>query len=74
MKILFLDQSGKLGGAELSLADVATTYRDRSLVGLFADGAFRELLEERKIPVKIKKIPLKNPLITIFNKELIAKS
>ena len=30
MKILFLDQSGKLGGAELSLADVATPYRDRT--------------------------------------------
>lgn len=53
MKILFLDQSGKIGGAELSLADIATFYRDRCLVGLLADGAFRELLENLEIPVQI---------------------
>ena len=53
MKILFLDQSGKLGGAELSLADVALPYRDRCLIGLFADGDFRKLLERKKIPVQI---------------------
>ena len=53
MKILFLDQSGKLGGAELSLTDVAKPYLDKCTVGLFADGAFRELLERQKIPVKI---------------------
>ncbi|MEB3277717.1 MAG: glycosyltransferase [Lyngbya sp.] len=53
MKILFLDQSGKLGGAELSLADVAYSYRENCLVGLFADGDFHQLLEQHKIPVKI---------------------
>lgn len=53
MKILFLDQSGKLGGAELSLADVATAYRDNCLVGLFADGAFGELLTQRNIPYRV---------------------
>lgn len=53
MKILFLDQSGKLGGAELSLLDVATYYRDNALVGLFQDGSFRENLEARQIPVQI---------------------
>ncbi|MEL7038796.1 MAG: glycosyltransferase [Cyanobacteria bacterium J06592_8] len=53
MKILFLDQSGQLGGAELSLADVAYPYRENCRVGLFADGAFRQLLEEKKIPVQI---------------------
>jgi glycosyltransferase involved in cell wall biosynthesis len=53
MKILFLDQSGKIGGAELSLADIASFYRDRCLVGLLADGAFRELLEDLEIPVKV---------------------
>ena len=53
MKILFLDQSGKLGGAELSLADVAKPYRDRCTVALFADGDFRELLEKQKTPVQI---------------------
>jgi glycosyltransferase involved in cell wall biosynthesis len=53
MKIIFLDQSGKLGGAELSLADVAYSYRENCLVGLLADGDFRQLLEQQKIPVKI---------------------
>ena len=53
MKILFLDQSNKLGGAELSLADVAKPYRSDCLVGIFADGPFRELLEDHQIPVQV---------------------
>lgn len=53
MKILFVDQSGKLGGAELSLTDVAKHYRDNCLVGLFADGSFRQLLEQQHIPVQV---------------------
>ncbi|MFQ4140610.1 glycosyltransferase family 4 protein [Chlorogloeopsis sp. ULAP02] len=53
MKILFLDQSGKPGGAELCLIDIAKPYQDTCLVGLFADGSFRSLLEENHIPVQI---------------------
>lgn len=53
MKILFLDQSGKPGGAELCLIDIAKPYRDSCLVGLFADGSFRQLLEEQYIPVQV---------------------
>lgn len=53
MKILFLDQSGKPGGAELCLIDIAKPYRNRCLVCLFADGAFRNLLEEQRIPVQV---------------------
>ncbi|BAB75398.1 glycosyltransferase [Anabaena sp. FACHB-709] len=53
MKILFLDQSGKPGGAELCLIDIAKPYRDRALVGLFADGAFKTLLEQHHIPVEV---------------------
>ncbi len=53
MKILFLDQSGKPGGAELCLIDIAKPYRDRCLVGLFADGTFKDLLEENHIPVEV---------------------
>ncbi len=53
MNILFLDQSGKLGGAELSLIDVASAFGDRCLVGLFADGPFRQALEQHEIPVKV---------------------
>ena len=53
MKILFLDQSGKLGGAELCLADIAQQFQSNSLVGVFAEGAFPEYLRKRHIPVKI---------------------
>ncbi len=53
MKILFLDQSGKPGGAELCLIDIAKPYRDSCLVGLFADGSFRYLLEQQQIPVQV---------------------
>jgi glycosyltransferase involved in cell wall biosynthesis len=53
MKILFLDQSGKPGGAELCLIDIAKPYSDRCLVGLFADGSFKNLLQENKIPVQV---------------------
>jgi len=53
MKILFLDQSGKPGGAELCLIDTAKPYRDNCLVGLFADGPFTHLLEQQHIPVQV---------------------
>lgn len=53
MKILFLDQSGKPGGAELCLIDIAKPYRDSCLVGLFADGTFKQLLNEQNIPVQV---------------------
>jgi glycosyltransferase involved in cell wall biosynthesis len=58
MKILFLDQSGKPGGAELCLLDVAKEYRDRCLVCLFAEGSFRKMLEAEQIPVKVLATPL----------------
>lgn len=53
MKILFLDQSGKPGGAELFLLDIAKAYRDRCLVCLFTDGPFREFLQQQNIPVRV---------------------
>jgi glycosyltransferase involved in cell wall biosynthesis len=53
MKILFLDQSGKPGGAELCLIDIAKPYGDRALVGLFADGDFKTLLQQHSIPVEV---------------------
>ncbi|MEA5593505.1 glycosyltransferase family 4 protein [Rivularia sp. UHCC 0363] len=53
MKILFLDQSGKPGGAELCLIDIAKPYQNDCLVGLFADGSFKDLLEKNHIPVKV---------------------
>jgi glycosyltransferase involved in cell wall biosynthesis len=58
MKILFLDQSGKPGGAELCLLDIAKEYRDHCLVCLFAEGSFRNMLEAEQIPVKMLATPL----------------
>lgn len=52
-RILFLDQSGKPGGAELCLIDIAKPYRDNCLVGMFADGTFKQLLEKQHIPVQV---------------------
>ncbi|TAE61182.1 MAG: glycosyltransferase family 1 protein [Nostocales cyanobacterium] len=53
MKVLFLDQSGKPGGAELCLLDIVKPFANTSLVGLFADGDFKKLLETNHIPVQV---------------------
>ena len=53
MQILFLDQSGNLGGAELNLLDTAKFYRNSCLVALFTDGFFAMALEENQIPVHV---------------------
>ena len=53
MKILFLDQTGMLGGAEFALVDVAHAYQENCLVGLFEDGPFKTLLEQKQIPVEV---------------------
>ena len=55
--ILFLDQSGELGGAELCLADLAEFCRDRSAVLLFQDGPFAGLLRAKNVPVIIATLP-----------------
>jgi glycosyltransferase involved in cell wall biosynthesis len=53
MKILFLDQSGNLGGAELCLADIAKPWGNSCLVALFSDGPFKMLLDEAHIPAQV---------------------
>ncbi|MBW4578144.1 MAG: glycosyltransferase [Tildeniella nuda ZEHNDER 1965/U140] len=53
MKILFLDQSGELAGAELCLLDIVQPYRDRCLVCLFTDGPFQATLKKRGVPVQV---------------------
>ncbi len=53
MKILFLDQSGQLGGAELCLADLAQYYGDRCQVCTFAPGPFPEKLRQQQIEVEV---------------------
>lgn len=47
--ILFLDQTGKVGGAELVLKDVARHFRATSQVVLFEDGDFRGVLRDNQI-------------------------
>ena len=52
-RVLFLDHVGVLGGAELCLLDIATHFRDRSKVILFADGPFRTRLEANGVSVAV---------------------
>ncbi|MBW4468472.1 MAG: glycosyltransferase family 4 protein [Pegethrix bostrychoides GSE-TBD4-15B] len=53
MKILFLDQTGQIGGAELSLLDLLKPFRADCLVALFKDGPFKDLLEQHQVSVQI---------------------
>jgi glycosyltransferase involved in cell wall biosynthesis len=52
-RILFVDQTGQLGGAELCLADLAAHLTDSSAVLLFERGPFRRLLAERGVKVVV---------------------
>lgn len=52
--ILFVDHAGVLGGAELSLLDIAAAFRTRSEVLLLADGPFRTSLESRGVRVGVE--------------------
>lgn len=51
--VLFVDQAGELGGAELSLFDIIRTRSDPSAVVLFRDGPFRTRLEAIGVPVDL---------------------
>ncbi len=52
--ILFVDHAGVLGGAELSLLDLATAFGMRGEVLLLADGPFRTALESRGLSVHVE--------------------
>src|SRR5438034_1397561 len=52
-RVLFLDHAGVLGGAELCLLDIAQNYSDSSKVVLFADGPFRDLLQEVGVATEV---------------------
>jgi glycosyltransferase involved in cell wall biosynthesis len=52
-RVLFVDQSGRLGGAELYLLDVARAYRDTSRVVLFEEGPFADALRDAQIPTTV---------------------
>ncbi|MDQ2768067.1 MAG: glycosyltransferase, partial [Gemmatimonadota bacterium] len=52
-RVLFLDHTAALGGAELCLLDVAEHFRETSLVALMEDGPLRGALEKRGIRVTV---------------------
>jgi glycosyltransferase involved in cell wall biosynthesis len=53
MKILYVDQTGQLGGGELSLLDWLRISPQSATVVLFEDGPFRALLEELGVAVEV---------------------
>src|ERR1700761_4462002 len=53
MKILYVDQTGQLGGGELALLPWLTENRVGACVALFEDGPFRTSLEDRGVAVKV---------------------
>jgi glycosyltransferase involved in cell wall biosynthesis len=53
MNISYIDQTGQLGGGELSLLDWLRVSPQDARVILFEDGPFRSLLEELGIPVEV---------------------
>ena len=52
-KIVFIDHTAVMGGAELSLLDLATAYAATSKVLLYEDGSLRERLEQNKVTVEV---------------------
>ena len=57
LPVVFLDQSGQLGGAELFLADLAEACAQWSRVLLLEDGPFVDLLRERGVFVETMALP-----------------
>ncbi len=55
--VVFVDQSGQLGGAELFLADLAEACSEWSRVVLLEDGPFVEMLRERGVRVETVSLP-----------------
>ncbi|HEY0777462.1 MAG TPA: glycosyltransferase [Gemmatirosa sp.] len=52
-RVLFLDHAGVLGGAELSLLDIARHHAAESTVALLADGPFRARLTQAGVRVEV---------------------
>lgn len=51
-RVLFVDQSAEMGGAELSLLDIVTARKQASQVVVLADGVFRARLLENGVDVQ----------------------
>jgi glycosyltransferase involved in cell wall biosynthesis len=56
-RILFLDHTAALGGAELYLLDIARHFRETSRVVLFESGPFKDRLEANDVPVEVCTAP-----------------
>jgi glycosyltransferase involved in cell wall biosynthesis len=56
-RVLFVDQSANLGGAELSLLSIAEYWKDQCRVVVLADGPFVARLKERKINATLISLP-----------------
>ena len=54
-KILFVDHTAVMGGAELSLLDLATAYAATSKVLLYEDGTLRKRLQQQGVTVEVDK-------------------
>ena len=55
-QVLFIDQTGHLGGAELMLLDIAAARAADSEVALFHDGEFRTALEKAGVKTRVYKL------------------
>ncbi|MCB1277994.1 glycosyltransferase [Prosthecobacter sp.] len=55
-QVLFLDQTGRLGGAELMLLDIASARAADSEVVLFQDGEFRSALENAGVKTRVLRL------------------
>ena len=49
--VLFVDHAAVMGGAQLSLLDIAEAFRERSAIALLEDGPFAAALESRGVRV-----------------------
>jgi glycosyltransferase involved in cell wall biosynthesis len=52
-RVLFVDQSADLGGAELCLLDIASAWPNQCQVVLFDHGPFETVLSERSVDVSV---------------------
>ena len=52
-RVLFVDQTGQLGGAELCLYDLVRSRAGQDCVLLFEDGPFAELLSQANVDVEV---------------------
>ncbi|MCX6899724.1 MAG: glycosyltransferase family 4 protein [Verrucomicrobia bacterium] len=58
-KILFIDHAGVMGGGQYSLLDIARHFAGSCKVLLFADGPFRERLQQAGVAVEVLAAPRK---------------